>query len=76
MRLSTLVELTGFGFLIAAAWHFGTVPGLIVTGAVLLFIGALIEDDVAELPLRRAASSTVALARRLPRRKRGTEPPD
>jgi hypothetical protein len=70
MRISTVAELAGFTCLVAAAWLFGAIPGLVVTGAVLLLIGYMVEDDLAELPFRRAAAAMKA--RRAARRTQPT----
>ena len=53
MRLSTLVELGGFGCGIAAAFTFSTTAGLIALAAALLVIGYAIEDDRAALSVAR-----------------------
>ena len=53
MRLSTLVELAGFGCGIAAAFMLGTIYGLLALFVALLIIGYAIEDDTAALTVAR-----------------------
>ena len=53
MRLSTLVELGGFGCGVAAAFTFGTTAGLVALAVALLVIGYAIEDDRAALTVGR-----------------------
>ena len=67
---STVVELAGFTFLGIASWRLGVMPGLVVTGVLLLFIGYLIEDDKAGVALRRPFA--ILAARRAARKARKT----
>ena len=53
MKPSTVLELAGFAALTAAAWRFGAVPGLIVSGLVLLFLGYAFEDETALIAIRK-----------------------
>ena len=43
----------GFAALSAAAWRFGVIPGLIVSGLVLLFLGYAFEDETALIAIRK-----------------------
>lgn len=45
MKPSTAVELIGFGCLVAAAFMWQTVAGLIAAGVVCLLVGMSLEDD-------------------------------
>lgn len=73
---STLLELAGFGVIIAAtALLGGLVPALYVAGPVLLLLGYAVEDENAAVALRRATSPVRRRARalrdaRLQRRRR------
>ena len=53
MRLSTLVELGGFGCGVAAAFMLGTIYGLLALFVALLIIGYAIEDDSAAITVAR-----------------------
>lgn len=53
MRLSTGVELSGFGCGVAAAFTFGATAGLVALCVALLVIGYAIEDDRAALTVGR-----------------------
>ena len=67
MNPSTLVELAGFTFLDIAAWRLGVMPGLIVTGALLLFIGYALEDEKAIVLLHRMVARLPKLHLRKPK---------
>ena len=71
MKLSTLVELTGFACLAAAAWLVNTIAGLAVSGVFLLLVGYSIEDDQVAVSARRIVAPVVA--RRVRRRARKAE---
>jgi hypothetical protein len=52
--LSTLLELAGFGAIIAATYLIGgLIPALYTTGGVLLLVGYAVEDKQAALALHR-----------------------
>ena len=68
VKISTGVELLGFGFLDAAAWHINNITGLTFSGLVLLFIGYVFEDDKALLALKK---SVLTLKSALKRKKTG-----
>ena len=68
VKISTGVELLGFGFLDAAAWHVNNITGLVFSGLVLLFIGYVFEDDKALLALQK---SVLTLKSALKRTKTG-----
>lgn len=48
--ISDLVELAGFGCLVAAAFLVATPLGLLVLGLALLLIGTAVDDDVTPAP--------------------------
>lgn len=53
MRLSTAVELAGFGLLAYAAWLLAPVAGLFTAAGCLLLIGYATDDAAAVLAVRR-----------------------
>jgi len=53
VRLSTVVELAGFGCGVAAAFTYSTRAGLLALFVALLVIGYAIEDDRAALSVAR-----------------------
>ena len=67
---STVVELAGFTFLGIASWRLGVMPGLVVTGVLLLFIGYALEDAKTVVVLHRLTANLSRL--RIRKSKPGT----
>jgi len=53
VRLSTAIEVAGFGALSVAAFLFSTIAGLLVLGVCLLVIGYATDDDRSALAVGR-----------------------
>lgn len=54
MRLSTILELAGFGLLAFAAYSWNAIVGVAVAGAFLLLIGYATDDGAVGRTLKRA----------------------
>lgn len=64
MKPSDVAELAGIGFLDYAAWQVNSLTGLVFSGAVLLFIGYVIEDDKALIALKKPLSAVKSSLKR------------
>jgi hypothetical protein len=64
VKPSDVAELAGIGFLDYAAWQVNSLTGLVFSGAVLLFIGYVIEDDKALIALKKPLSAVKSALKR------------